>query len=232
MRIHRFVGNFDLSRERVRITDREFLNQIKNVLRLSVGNDVILGDGKLNEAIATIAEVGSDFVELEVVSRGKNEREPKRNVIVYCSILKGEHFELVVEKTTEVGAREIVPIVSKRTVKLDIRKERLEKIIKEAAEQSGRGIVPSLRDPIRFEKALEEAGKNDLNLFFDSQGKPFDTTELEKAKTVGVFVGPEGGWDENELKIAKKEEFYIASLGPLTLRAETAAVVATYLTAH
>ena len=86
---------------------------------------------------------------------------------------KKENFELVVQKAVEIGVKEIIPIITKRTVKLNLKYDRLEKIIKEAAEQSGRGILPILRKAMDFKKAIEEAEQNNINLFFDISGKKF-----------------------------------------------------------
>jgi len=133
-----------------------------------------------------------------------------------------------------------VPIISKRTVKLNLRQDRLKKIIKEAAEQSNRGVVPILHEPLDFKKALEHALNNDLNLLFDPAGLnlcPFGTSpagrEIRKLKAeslkLGIWIGPEGGWDEEELQLAKEKGFKIVSLGKLFFRAETAAIIASYL---
>jgi 16S rRNA (uracil1498-N3)-methyltransferase len=148
-------------------------------------------------------------------------------VILYCSIIKRENFELMAQKATEVGVKEIVPLLSSRTIKLNIKSERVEKIIKEASEQSGRGKVPELHPPMTFKDALEHAKSNDLNLFFDPSGKIF--SPLTQEKKIGVFIGPEGGWDEDEIGLARAQNFQIVSLGKLVLRAETAAIVASFL---
>ncbi len=211
----------------------EVVNQIKKVLRLKIGEAVLLCDGKLSEAEAVIVEINRDFIRLNVQRVYKNDNEPDKNVILYCAILKKENFELVVQKATEVGILEIVSLITARTVKLDIRQDRLEKIIKEAAEQSGRGIVPILHEPINFEKAVSNTDKNNINFLFDSSGAGFGNWKLEIGNcAVGVWVGPEGGWHPNELEIAKKSGFKIISLGKTTLRAETAAIIGSYLAIH
>ena len=229
MRRHRFIGNFDLLKKKLRIDDKELVSQIRNVLRLKPGDEVLLADGKLNEARARIVNLKNDFLEVEIEEVFKNENEPKTNVILYCSILKRENFELVVQKATEIGVKEITPLLCARTVKLDFKHERLEKIIKEAAEQSGRGIVPTLCKPAKLEDALRSAEKNDLNVFFDAGGAKPDQKEFTWAKKIGVFVGPEGGWDPEEIELAKRHACKILNLGKLTLRAETAAIIASYI---
>lgn len=231
MRLHRFIGNFELSKLNFKVKDEELLGQISNVLRLIKGEEVVLADGKLNEARTRIAEMGRDFIEFEVLERWQNKNEPELDVILYCAILKKENFELVVQKATEIGVKEIVPITTGRTIKLNIRQDRLEKIIKEAAEQSGRGILPVLHTPIDLEKAVVNVDKTSLNLFFDQSGLDLNSLKLGSTnyKLVTIFIGPEGGWSPGELKTAETANFQITSLGKTTLRAETAAIVGSYL---
>ncbi|MDD2658034.1 MAG: RsmE family RNA methyltransferase, partial [Candidatus Pacebacteria bacterium] len=135
--------------------------------------------------------------------------------------------ELAVQKAVELGVKEIVPIIADRTVKLGLKRDRLEKIIKEASEQSGRGILPVLSDSVAFGDAMRAAEANDLNLFFELGGKSLEGSKLDlgKYKKIGIFIGPEGGWSEDELKL-KSEKLKVCGLSPFTLRAETAAIAA------
>lgn len=234
MRINRFIGNFDFSNKNIKIIESDLINQFRNVLRFSKGDKIILGDGKMNEVLAEIKEIQKDFIEVEILELRLNKKEPQRKVILYCAILKRENFELVCQKTVETGIFEITPIICERIIKFGLKSERLEKIIKEAAEQSGRGIIPKLNQTIIFEKAIGQAKNNNLNLFFDSRGVDLLDVKLNlDGKKTGIFIGPEGGWSEQEIERVKKEEnFKIINLGPLTLRAETAAIVATYLVSN
>ena len=239
MRLHRFIGNFDLSNKGVSANDADFINQAKNVLRLKYGDKLILCDGNLNEAVAEIVNLNKEFVELKILETYKNQNEPaspaggpERNVILYCPILKKENFEWAVQKAVEVGVREITPIITARTVKLGLNKDRLEKIIKEAAEQSGRGILPRLNETIIFDEAIKSAKENDLNLFFNIGGKNVQHS-MSNISKIGIFIGPEGGWDEEEIKKAQSSNgFTIVGLGKTVLRAETAAVIESYQTVN
>ena len=243
MRLHRFIGNFDLSKEEVSVNDTDFINQAKNVLRLKHGDKLILCDGNLNEAIAEISNLNKEFVELKILETYKNQNEPaspaggpERNIVLYCPILKKENFEWAVQKAVEVGVKEITPIITARTVKLGLNKDRLEKIIKEAAEQSGRGILPRLNEAMDFDRAVDLAkNSNDLNLFFNIDGKnvQHSMSNISNIPKIGVFLGPEGGWDEEEIKKAQSSNgFTIVGLGKTILRAETAAVIASYQTVN
>lgn len=233
MKIHRFIVKNPLTIGRFTITDADLCNQIKNVLRLGLGESIILSDGALNEAEAMIIDFPKDAIVMDIAQVTQNKNEPSVRVVLYAAVLRRENFEFVVQKATEVGASEIVPVVSERTVKFGLKKERLEKIIREAAEQSGRGIVPVLREATDFPEALQMAKSNEANILFDKTGVPFlkkffASTPPQK---VGIFIGPEGGFTEREIGAAKEAGFIVASLGNLTLRAETAAAIATYLAA-
>mgnify|MGYP001558469195 FL=1 len=249
MAIQRFFGNFDFSEKeigkKIEISDKNIIHQIKNVLRLKIGDEIVLCDGKSNEAVSKIIDSpivrfaedsakrsgNKDSLSLDIVKVFKNNNESEKDIILYCSILKKENFELVVQKAVEIGVKEIIPIITKRTVKLNLKYDRLEKIIKEAAEQSGRGILPILRKAMDFKKAIEEAEQNNINLFFDISGKKISENQLKlNQEKIGLFIGPEGGWDAEELEFAKyNNKFEILSFGKLTFRAETAAIIVSYI---
>ena len=121
-----------------------------------------------------------------------------------------------------------MPVLAKRTVKMNLRSDRLEKIIREASEQSGRGIVPRLHSVAGFEAALNHAKENNqVNFFLDVSGHGIDNSKPTKLQT-GVFVGPEGGWDNSEIEKAQEIGFEVVSLSKLILRAETAAILGVY----
>lgn len=223
MKIHRFIVDFSDNK----ITDKEVVSQIYKVLKLKRGEQIILTDGKMNDKLVEIIDVNRNSVEIKILSDYKNEAESEKEIILYCSILKKENFEWVVQKATEVGVKEIIPIISERTIKLDFKQERLEKIIKEAAEQSGRGIIPELHKLKTLDQAIEDAENNDANLLFDGEGEPVNS--VGDNKRIGIFIGPEGGWDKKELDLVKEKGFKVVSLGKLTLRAETAVVIASYI---
>ena len=229
MHCHRFVVTDDFNNKYLRIFNPKILNQWQKVLRFKPGEQVILVNGLNQEAAAKIISLNNEFAEVEILEVRDNKSEPKIDTILYCSILKKENFEWIAQKATEIGIKEIVPLITKRTIKLNLNKERLEKIISEAAEQSGRGIVPVISNPMRFEEVIKFAQNNNLNLFFDPSGEPFSKTLVKTKNKVGIFIGPEGGWDDEEIFIAKHNDFKIMSLGKLVLRAETAAVISSYL---
>lgn len=223
MKIHRFIDNFDLSKEVLEITG-EIAKQMALVLKLKIGEKIELSDGKGISAIAEIAEINKKSVNVKILEIIKNKSTDK-NTTLYCAILKKENFELVVQKATECGISKIMPIISERTIKTGLNLERLQKIAKEASEQSGRNTVPEISMPIKFEKAIKNIKGE--SILFDISGKSILGGSI--AEKINIWIGPEGGWTPDEIKKAKENNFSIASLGHLTLRGETAAIIASYL---
>lgn len=227
MRLHRFIGDFNLTQEHLIVVDAELAGQLSRVLRLKKGDTVILCDGKSKEAKAEIVSLRETSVSFDISEVTATTKESLRNVTLYCSILKRENFELVAQKATELGVAAIVPLLCARTVKHDINPNRVVKIMKEASEQSGRGIVPVLFQPLSFPDALAEARGYDASYFFDTQGTR-DLSVPASSCRIAACVGPEGGWDESERTTARAAGFSFISLSSLTLRAETAAIVAAF----
>lgn len=225
MKIHRFIGDFDLSDKEVYILNKENIKQIRDVLRLTAGEKVILSDGAGIGAEVTLTNVSSDEVKgtiEKIVESPKDEKVVK----LYLAILKKENFELAVQKAVEIGVSGIVPVITERTIKTGLNFERLNKIVIEASEQSGRSILPTVYDILDFKEALIDGGVADEKTLFDLNNKPH--TSHKDAKSVSLFVGPEGGFTEAEVSMARDYGYDIASLGALTLRGETAAIVAAY----
>jgi 16S rRNA (uracil1498-N3)-methyltransferase len=149
-----------------------------------------------------------------------------KKVSLYLSIIKKANFELAVEKCTEVGVSEIHPIISERSEKKDLNLERLNKIVKEASEQSGRFTLPQVFEIKSLEEAVSQVIKEGKEcVAFDPSG---EKRNLVSQKEVAIFIGPEGGWSLAELDLFKKNNFKIVVMGENILRAETAAIVAVW----
>ena len=195
MKLHRFIGKFDLSK-RCRLSATLILvNQCtRNVLAISkIGDELVLCDGKLDEAVAKILLLVKDKAELEILEIIKNKNEPEKLCYSLLLHFKKENFELAVQKAVEVGVKEIVPIITTRTVKLGLNYERPNKIIKEAMSNLSRGVLPILRKAVNFDEAVKQAkSANNLNLFFQAGypsivHKQADLTKCAQCK-IGVFV--------------------------------------------
>ena len=231
MRLHRFIGDFDFSKKILELTSKELVLQLRNVLRVKTGEELYLCDGKGHEVRARIESGGKNTITVRIIEHMQNTQQQLRNVTLYCALLKRENFELVAQKATEIGVTELVPLQTQRTVKTAVNMNRVQKIMKEASEQCGRTVVPVLEKSIDFQSALDTVAKNHTTIVvFDKTGKPFNASVIKKNEQLAICIGPEGGWSREEYAILTKvPRVIIASLGPFTLRAETAAIVATYL---
>jgi 16S rRNA (uracil1498-N3)-methyltransferase len=231
MHLHRFILNFEINKEKVLIKDKEIIFQIRRVLRFRPGKKIILVNNNLGkETLAEILNFNDNLITVKILEVFESKKEYEKEVWLYISILKKENFELVCQKTTEIGVKKIIPLITEHTVKLNFKKERILKIIKEAAEQSGRLIIPEFLEIQKFEDVVSNLKNNGLNLFFDPNGEKIKNFEKEilNHKVINVFIGPEGGWSEKEINLAKENGFLIANLGNFILRAETAAICSTF----
>lgn len=229
MRLHRFLGPFFFEGPQEEIEDLSLVHQIKRVLRLKEGDRIILGNMKGKEATCEIVEI-EEFSIKVAIGEMRDIADQLKEISLFCSILKGSSMDLVVQKATEVGVSRIVPIVCARTVKRDIRQNRLKKIIRESSEQSGRGTVPDILSPISFQEAVTSFSGSCMVLF-DPLGEKLEPCQQKPSlkEHVGVFVGPEGGFTPEELNLARESLVLVRSLGPLVLRAETAAIIGSYV---
>ena len=219
MRIHRFYIENQIENKDVGISDERLVHQWRHVFRYNVGSEVVLFNGSGFEYECVISFISNREAKLEVVSK-KPSIIPNTNITLYQSLIKKDNFEWIAEKATELGVTKIVPVVSERSEKKNINEERLKKILIEASEQCGRGDVPELGEIVDLEDAIQSA---ENIIIFDKGGDPVENT-FEVAAS--IFIGPEGGWSEKEINMFKERGAHICSLGPLTLRAETAAIVA------
>ncbi len=230
MKIHRFITEYEVKNGEVVMTDTELLHQWKNVLKFKVGEQLVLSTVLGDEALCEIVDMNKKEAVLKVISEDKNTKEAdlNKNVTLYLAILKKENFEFVAQKATELGVSTIVPVKTDRTVKQNLNFDRLNKIVKEASEQCGRSTIPEIAEIIDFEDAVEYSKDSDYRVFFDSTGTPLSSRE-NGSKSVALFIGPEGGYTEKEINWAKENGMEITSISPLTLRGETAAIVAVYI---
>lgn len=220
----------------------EVAQQISRVLRMRPGDEVLLLDGRGYEYRVGLLEVGKEEIRGEALGKKAVKTEPAHAVDLYLSLLnKPDKFEWALQKCTELGAARFAPVMAERSVAgspAEGKYERWERIIREAAEQSGRGVIPPLEEAVPLEQALaaEEArldeaeGRSHLALIpalGADMSLPNALNELEgEGGTVSIFIGPEGGFTDDELQAADEHGILLVSLGPRTLRAETAAVAA------
>jgi 16S rRNA (uracil1498-N3)-methyltransferase len=227
MKTHRFIGPYGLKSGPYELDQPEVVRQITKILRHKPGEEFILCDGNNREARAKIISMGPRNLNLSLDMPMEVKVRPQSQITLYCAVLKKENFDLVVQKATELGVTSIVPILARRTVKQNLNLTRLQAIALEAAELSGRGTVPKVGSPLAWGQTLDHAEANDTNIIFDA-GQAAISKNPTQGDRIGLFIGPEGGWQEDELADTRDRSFHTAGLGPMTLRAETAAMVAVY----
>jgi 16S rRNA (uracil1498-N3)-methyltransferase len=220
---------------------RQVAQQMRSVLRLAVGEHVIvlLNDGWEHEV--QIRAIGQQETSGWVLERRRNQREPGITVSLYQCLLKKDNFEWVLQKCTEIGVSRFVPVISQRTVvkisdeSAQTRLDRWQRILTEAAEQSGRGIAPVLSGVMSVGDALMDSAAHEARLIaWEEEGATTLRAAMEGRypASIALFVGPEGGFTVEEVGLAWDYGVLPITLGKRTLRAETAAVVLATLALH
>lgn len=207
-------------------------------LRMRLGDELIVCcDGV--EYTTTIDTISDSEVVCSVISSERSKAEPGLSITLYQAMPKGDKLELIIQKCVELGVCRIVPVLTSRCVSRPDSKSfekklaRYNKIAEEAAKQSGRGIIPEISGIMSFDKAISDAKALDGAIVcYENGSKPVDKDTVASKKSIGVFVGAEGGFSEDE--IAKLEENRISAvwLGQRILRCETAPMAITSILLH
>lgn len=220
---------------RISITD-EKAHYLISVLRCRKGDDLIVFDGKGNCLKTRILKADRREVITEVIENFPCDTESHINITLVQGLLKGEKMDLVIQKTTELGVKEIIPVVTERSQMRETRKvTRWRKIAEEASRQSGRSIIPVIHDPIKFFdilNLLRPSNKVNGLLFYEEGGMKLSeavSSFVPRPSSLFIFVGPEGGFTKEEVFLAKEKGLFVTSLGERILRAETAAISAVAL---
>ncbi len=210
---------------------------ITKSLRMRLGETLVLCHGGIDYTCKIVSFEKSSVL-VERISSQPCAAEPKVEVTLFQGLPKGDKMDLILQKAVEVGVCAIVPMLSRRCVSrpgektLQKKVQRWQKIALEAAKQSGRGIVPKVLNVQDFSQAVTlSAQKKQAILFYEAGGAPLRGL-LQKPKSVAIFIGPEGGFGEDEVKLAVESGVSVCSLGDRILRTETAAIVASALTIY
>ena len=225
MRLHRFYVLQPLGEEVV-IQDVSLVNQWTKVFRYEVGDFVILFNGD-----------GSDYqYSLDVITKKECTLRfvksipsyiPTRKITLCLSVIKKDNFELAVQKATELGVTTIIPVLSSRSEKKNLSLDRLHKIAVESAEQCGRGDIPTITDIISLSKVPKGILEASERITLSIDGTPLiERVTLRDTTNVVIFIGPEGGWSDEDAICLAEYGAKSYSLGKTTLRAETAAIAA------
>jgi len=203
------------------VHDERLLNQWLRVLRFRPLDQLVLFNDE-TERIYKITKIEFPHsVHLELVTELERQLPPKHLYLLW-SLLKKDKNDWVLQKGTELGVRNFVPIIAERSEKTGFVIERAHKILVEAAEQSGRADIPDVREPITTETAVAEY--LDMPLLICEQGE--QVVDLKQLDTAAILIGPEGGWAPTEHQLFAKNNVQHIALSPFTLRAETAAIIA------
>ena len=231
--MHRFfVDNLSGASDNIIITGND-VNHIKNVLRLKIGEKIMVSDGSGTDYQCSISDIDSDMVTADIEDVFKNAAELPVKITLFQGMPKSDKLELIIQKAVELGVYEIVPVITKRTVvKIDDKKagkklERYNGIAESAGKQSGRGIIPTVKPFMSFKQALEYAKTFDMNLIPYEEAKGMEYSrevikDIHGKKSLGIFIGPEGGFAKEEVDMAIEAGAKCITLGNRILRTETA----------
>lgn len=221
-----------INEDTIILSGREYKHAIK-VLRYVKGDIINVIDGAEKKYKAVIIEIYKNSLRAKILETHKTDTEPQVSITLFQSLIKATRFEMILEKATELGIQRIVPVITERSIYKSAEpgekmRKRWQRILEGAACQCGRMDIPELGPVISFEKAVSENEQNLNILFFPdkSSEKIAGILEvLEKIESLGLFVGPEGGFSEKEFRTAVSAGIRICGLGSNILRAETAAIV-------
>lgn len=230
-----FVSPEAIQGEVVQLTEPALVHQISRVLRLNVGAQILLLDGQGNAYTVILAAIDRTHIVGHVERCDPAGSEAAFKLTLYVARMRSERFEWVLQKGCELGVAAFVPVQYARSLpagKADKHQERWSRIVREAAEQSCRGVLPTITDPMDFTAACAAAARADLAIILWEGQAPalrIALQQVDRAQldTVAILSGPEGGITSEELTIATEHGIIPSSLGRRILRAETAPIAAT-----
>jgi len=209
--------------------------QIRKVLRMRPGDAVVVLDNSGREWQVALTMVHQDLVQGRIMSQQRSPGEPSLHLTLYQGVLKAQKFELILQQGTELGISRFVPIICRRSVvsdlnTLDKKRERWQRIIKEAAEVNGRGVLPQLERAMPLDQAIHHAYAAPLRIMLWEEAAPDASLKellaANRTNRVALLSGPEGGFTAEEAGLANQLGCQPVKLGPRILRAETAGLVA------
>ncbi len=208
----------------------ENAKHISKVLRMRVGEDLTLISPTQVQCTCKIADISSECVTVDVISKMPCKNEPDTFVTLYQALPKGDKMDFIIQKCVELGVSKIVPVLSARCVSRPDKKSlakkqiRWQKIALQASMQSRRGIVPEVCGCISFDEACRQSAVQDEKtiIFYEMGGEPVKKLLSNKPKKIGMFIGSEGGFESGEVEKILNIGGTSATLGKRILRAETA----------
>ena len=220
-----FINPESIKKDIVTITEKYIVFRISRVLRLQPRERIAILDNKGNEYLCTVNSISNNEVSLNILKKESHKEKIELNV--YASLIKKPRFELMVEKLTEVGVSKIIPIVSKNSKIKSINIERLRKIAKESAEQSGKYFIPEISEVRNLNDVIKEV-KNDFNVVLYKNARE-KIQDIRIKKQVNLFIGPESDFTDEEIETFIENKFKLVTLGDQLFRTETAAIIGAYI---
>lgn len=224
-----FVEKQNINDRTVSVTGEDVAH-ISRVLRMSPGDKITVCDGEGYDCTAVITSITKDAVFADIAEKHRCEAEPGVKITVFQALPKQGKMEYIIQKNTELGVSEFVPVYTKRCVaKPSDKTKRWQRVALEAAKQCGRGCVPKVHDTVNFKDALLSAAEYEKKIIlYECE----DKTRLSEVipsgiSSAAVFVGPEGGFEPEEIEAAQEHGIIPVTLGKRILRTETAAAAVT-----
>ncbi len=214
------------------LLDGESATHIAKSLRMRVGDMLTVTDGSGEDYGCIIEEITKSTVLLKVCYKQANESEPSCKVTIYQGVPKASKLEDVIQKCVELGATRIVPTLTKRCVsrpddkQAQKKNQRYQKIALEAAQQSGRGIIPEVSQMTTLKNAIENDDSEVKIVFYEGGGEKLKEIIKSDCKSVSVYIGSEGGFEKEEVELIERFGGVRATLGKRILRTQTAPVAA------
>lgn len=229
---HFFVIPEQVGETEIYVTGQD-VNHMKNVLRMKIGEQVEISDGNNKKYLCEVSAYEDEQAVLRILELREADTELKSRLYLFQGLPKNDKMELIVQKAVELGAYEVIPVSMKRcVVKLDAKKaakkvERWNSISESAAKQAGRSIIPKVSDVVSYREALERAEQLDVVLVpYELEEGMAETKKLlhqiQPGQSVGIFIGPEGGFEREEVEQAIEAGAHPVTLGRRILRTETA----------
>ena len=231
--MHHFFVTPEQVKENQILVQGSDVNHIKNVLRMKVGEELHISDGNNKKYLCEIETMSAEEVKVLIKEVLESDTELPSKIYLFQGLPKSDKMELIIQKAVELGAYEIIPVATKRAVvKLDDKKagkkvERWNSIAEGGAKQSGRNVVPKVANVMSFKEALRYAERLDVVLIPYELAEGMEETRaiignIQPGQSVGVFIGPEGGFETTEVEQALAMGAKAVTLGKRILRTETA----------
>ena len=203
---------------------------ITKVLRLAAGDRITVFDTESLEYEGVIMDISSGTIAVQVADTRRLQTESKLELNLFQAILKGNKMDTAISQATQLGVLGIFPVISERTqMRSTAKVDRWNKIARESTKQCGRTVPPAVSEPADLQRSLEIRNESEMKIIlYENQSellRDYMNSYRKSVKTINIFIGPEGGFSEQEITLAKEKDYTVLGLGERILRAETATVV-------